>query len=230
MLSAERLGKFTASSAYKLFVGGKGVTRDKYVFEKADEMFRGHPKRTYTTKSQEHGLMNEYEAIQSFNEVTGLTSVYLDQAYFPINENCGSTPDAAVKDFNDVIVASLDAKCPTEKFSEQKYMIIKEAKPEFQNSPKEMFYQAQMQMMSLTAYNLKLGHPPVKEHYLARYLTKMDFDDLGNKYEYDIPLNVRMFYKIIKADEKVQKEIIELVNQASKERDLIVEILRKPIN
>ncbi len=229
MLSKERLGKFTASSAYKLFVGGKGVTRDNYVFEKADEVFRGHPKRTYTNKSQEHGLMNEYESIQAFNEVTGLTAVYLDQEYFPINENCGSTPDAAVKDFNDVIVASLDAKCPTETFSRQKYQVIKEAKPQYQNSPKEMYYQAQMQMMSLSAYNSTKGHPPVTEHYLMRYLTKMDFDDLGNKYEYDIPLNVRMFYKIIKADESVQAEILKLVKQAAAERDVIVNILRTPI-
>lgn len=230
MLSSERLGRFTASGAYRLFVGGKGVTRDKYVFEKADEIFRGHPKRTYTSKSMEHGLMNEYEAIQSFNEVTGLTAVYLDEKYFPINDNCGSTPDACVKDFNDIIVASMDCKCPTEKFSEQKYLIIKEAKPQYQNAPKEMYYQAQMQMMSLTAFNKKLGHPPVTEHYLSRYLTKMDFDDLGTKYEYNIPLNVRLFYQIIKADEKVQNEILELVELASQERDLIVQILNKPIN
>lgn len=229
MLSNERLGKFTASSVYKLFIGGKGVTRDKYVFEKADEIFRGHAKRTYTSKSMEHGLMNEYEAIQSFKEVTGLNAVYLDQQYYAINENLGSTPDAAVVDFNNVIVASMDAKCPTEKFSEQKYMIIKEAKPLYQNSPKEMFYQAQMQMMSLTEHNKNLGHPAVTKHYLARYLTKMDFDDMGNKYEYDIPLNVRMFYKVIEADEKVQKEILESGNQAAKERDVIVEILRNPI-
>lgn len=230
MLSNERLGKFTASSIFKLFVGGGGVTRDKYVFEKADEIFRGHPKRTYTSKSMEHGLMNEYEAIQAFNEVTGLTAIYLDQEYFPINENCGSTPDACVKDFNDVIIASKDVKCPTEKFSEQKFLIVNAKMPKYQNAPKDMYYQAQMQMMSLTAYNKTKGHPPVTEHYLSRYLTKMDFDDLGNKYEYEIPLNVRLFYQIIKADEEVQKEILTLVEKASTERDAIVKILQQPIN
>ena len=52
-----------------------------------------------------------------------------------------------------MITASIDLKCPTEKFFEQKMMMINNAKPEFQNVPKEYFYQAQMQMMSLSKYN-----------------------------------------------------------------------------
>lgn len=229
MLSNKRNGAFTGSTGYNLFIGGKGVTRDNYIFDKADEIFRGHPKRTKTYKAMEHGLMNEYEGIEAFKEVTGFNAVYLDQEYFEINDNCGATPDFKVIDFNDIIIASGDIKCPTETYSKQKYIVVKDSLPKFQNTPKQMYYQAQWQMMALTAHNKKLGHPPVTKHYLARYLTKMDIDDLGNKIEYDLPLNLRLFYKVIEADELVQEEILKLVEQAAAERDVIVNILRTPI-
>lgn len=217
-LSKERLGKFTASSIHKLFVGGKGATRDTYIREKAEEMVLGHAKN-FSNKNTEHGHMNEFEAIETFGKVTGFNVEYLEQEYFPINSNCGSTPDAKVVDFSGKILASCDVKCPTESFFKQKMQMVLESKPEFQNSPKEYFYQAQMQMMSLG----------VDKHYLVRYLTKMDMDYEGNKIEYDLPEDVRLFYKVIEADPKVQQSILDAVEVAAKERDLIVEMLLKPI-
>lgn len=217
-LSNKRLGKFTASSISKLFVGGKGATRDGYIFEKAEEIIRGHAK-IFSNKHTEHGHLNEFEAIEAFGEVSGLIVEYLNQEFFEINENCGSTPDAKVIDFSGNIIASVDVKCPTETFFKQKYLQIKESKPEFQNVPKDYFYQAQMQMMSLK----------VNEHYLVRYLTAMDIDFDGNKIEYNLPLNVRLFYKKIIADEKVQNEILQKVEEAAKERDILVEIFKTPI-
>ncbi len=215
-LSSERLGKFTASCIYKLFVGG--ATRSTYIFEKAEEIVKGHGKQ-FSSKHTEHGHMHEYEAIQSLSEVTGLNVEYLEQQYFPINDDCGSTPDAKIVDFGGKSLASCDVKCPTEKFFEQKMLFIKQSKPEYQNVPKEMFYQGQMQMMSLN----------VGEHYLARYLTKMDIDYDGNKVEYDLPLEVRLFYQKIKADKRVQEQILYLVKEATKERDLLVKIFKTPI-
>lgn len=227
-LSSDRLGKFTASSIFKLFVGGAGKTRDTYIFEKAEEIVRGHAKM-FRNKDTDHGLMNEYEAIQSFKEETGFLVEYLDQAFFKIDENSGATPDAKVVDFSGVTVASLDVKCPTETFFKQKYEQVKESKPEFQNVPKAYFYQAQMQMKALTVENERLGLPPVNEHYLVRYLTKMDIDDDGNKIEYDLPLNIRLFYKKIKADPIIQKDIKRLVDIAAMERDVLVRIFKTPI-
>jgi hypothetical protein len=95
MLSSDRLGKFTASTIHNLFVGGKGATRDSYIMDKAIEAVKGYAK-SFTSKHTEHGNINELEALESFIEVTGLNAVYLDSEYFPINENCGSTPDAAL--------------------------------------------------------------------------------------------------------------------------------------
>jgi hypothetical protein len=228
MLSSERLGKFTASTIHNLFVGGKGATRDSYIMDKAIESVKGYAK-SFTSKHTEHGNINELEALESFNQVTWLDAKYLDSVYFPINENCGSTPDAALYDINDRMISSIDLKCPTEKFFEQKMMMINDSKPEFQNVPKAYFYQAQMQMMSLTKHNESLGHPAVTNHYLVRYLTSTNYDFDGNKIEIDLPLNVRIFYKIVKADLEVQAKILQEVAAASEQRDALINILKQPI-
>lgn len=215
-LSPERLGRFTASSIYKLVVGGK--TRETYIFEKAVESIKGHAKG-FSNKYTEHGHLNEYEAIETFRKLTGKEIVYLEQKYFAINENFGATPDAAEEDFNNKFLASCDVKCPPETFFAQKMALIKESKPEYQNVTKEFFFQAQAQMMALN----------VDRHLLVWYLTSMDTTFEGDKVEYNIPLETRLFYTEIKADPKVQDMLLKEVEQAAKERDLIIEILRKPI-
>jgi len=227
---SNKLGKFTASSFHRLIPGPKGSTtdRDKYIFEKAKESVQGYSK-SFTSNVTDHGILNEFEAIEKFAELLGQTVDPLAQEYFPINENCGATPDAAVKDFDGVIIASMDAKCPTDKFFEQKMEIIKESKPEFQNSPKVYFVQAQLQMMALTEYNKKLGHPPVDHHYLVRYLTNWEMDDDGEKVEIDLPLEVRMFWKLIKKDEAFCKRILVIAEDAALERDALIKIFKTPI-
>lgn len=227
-LSNDSLGLFSASAIFKLFVGGKGATRDTYIFEKAEEIVKGH-RKSFRNKDTDHGHMNEYEGIQNFKEESGLLVEYLDQRFFPINKNAGATPDAKVVDFSGITIASLDIKCPTETFFRQKMMQVKEARAQYQNVPKESYYQGQMQMMALSAENEKLGHPPVTEHYLVRYLTKMEIDDDGNKHEYDLPLNVRLFYKKITSDKFIQDEILKLVDEAAMERDVLVNIFKTPI-
>lgn len=228
-LSKDRLGKFTGSSTGKLFVGGKGATRDKYILEKAEEIVRGHFKRGFRNFHTDHGHLNEYEGIENFRKVSGLIVEYLEQQFFEINANCGATPDAAIVDFAGVYLASVDIKCPTESFYEQKLMFIQESKPEFQNVPKDMYIQGQMQMMALTEANRKKGLPPVTEHYLVRYMTSSEVDEDGVKIEYNIPLEARIFYQRITADSVFQQKILDAVSAAAAERDLLVEILLKPI-
>lgn len=217
-LSKERIGNFTASEIFKLYVGGKGATRDRYIFSKAEEAIKGHSKG-FSSKDTNHGHMNEFEAIESFKHVSGLNVEYLEQEYFKINDNCGATPDAKVVSFSGEITASVDVKCPTETFFKQKMLMIHNFKKEFQNVPKEYYYQAQMQMLALD----------VKEHYLVRYMTSSDIDFDGNKIEYDLPLETRLFYKVIKADHAVQMVMLELVEIAAKERDVLINIFKTPI-
>ena len=51
----------------------------------------------------------------------------------------------------------------------------------------------------------------------------------ANKIEIDLPLNVRIFYKIVHADFEVQAKILEEVEAASKQRDALIQILTQPI-
>ncbi|MES2397918.1 MAG: YqaJ viral recombinase family protein [Bacteroidota bacterium] len=225
-LSKERISMFTASEGHKLFTGG--ATRKTYIFKKAEEAVKGHSKG-FSNKHTDHGHMHEHEAGVNFSEVTGLNVEPCLQKFYRINENSGATPDFTVRNFSDIITASMDCKCPTESFFEQKMIFIEQSKPQFQNVPKEMFYQGQWQMMALSEYNKSIGHPPVTEHYLVRYLASMDIDFDGNQIEYDLPLETRLFYQKIVADERVQKQILYLVEEAAKERDLLVKIFLKPI-
>lgn len=219
MLSKERLGRFTGSEIVKLFTKGDGVTRFKYILEKAEEIVKGHAKDAFISQFTQHGEYNEHEGIEVLRQVTGWNVKYLEQEYFPINDNCGSTPDAQIEDFAGKLIAPVDIKCPFSKFFEQKMMILNDSKPEFQNCPKQMYFQVQMQIMSMKT----------DTGILARYLTSANVDQDGNKYEYDLPLEVRMFYKEVRKDERVQESILIEVEKAAKERDELVEKLKSVI-
>jgi YqaJ-like recombinase protein len=220
MLSKKRIGNFTGSEGHKLVPGIRGgqSQRNTYIFEKAQEKVLGFVKsfRDYNT---DHGHFNEFEGIQEFSKMSGLIVEPLNNEYFEINENCGATPDAKVVDFSGNIIASVDIKCPTSTFFIQKMQMINESETKYQNSPKQYYYQAQMQMMALK----------VDTHYLVRYLTASETDFDGNKIEYNLPIESRIYWKVIKSDKKVQDELLEMIEQAANERDLLVEIFKKPI-
>lgn len=227
MLSNERLGRFTASGIHNLFIGGKGATKDKYIFNKAEESVKGYSK-SFSSRHTDHGIVHEQEALENFVATTGINALYLEETYYPINEDSGATPDFAVMD-GDIIIASGDIKCPTEKFFEQKMMMFDGKNAEYQDVPKEYFYQAQCQMLALSKSNEILGHPPVKEHYLVRYLTSTQYDDDGNKIEINLPIEARIFYKLIKADEAVQNQMLNEIKKAAEQRDLLISIFVRPI-
>lgn len=230
-LSKERLGKFTASIAHELIPGPRGGTgtRDACIMKRAAEIVTGFQPEIFT-KATQHGIINEHEAIQEFQKLTGLIIEATGQEFLPIDSNSGATPDAFEKDFNDVIIATVDTKCPLTKFFEQKMMLINDRKPEYQNSPLSMFVQAQMQMKAATIKNAALGHPPVLKHYLVRYLTSCIVNEDGVKLEIDLPIESRMFWKEITFDQvfydtKIQPNI----DTAAEQRDLYVKIFKQPI-
>lgn len=226
LLNNDSLGCFTASSIHKLFVGGKGSTRAAYILEKAEEIVTGRRQVSFGNKSTEHGEFNEYEGIEEFAKQIGLDVRYLDEKYYPWSKDSGATPDFGVFNLKDKCVAAGDIKCPTSTFFKQKLMILQDSKPEFDNCPKEYYYQGQKQMMSLSKY---YGYP-VKEFFLVRYLTSSEVDYFGNKHEFNLPLNVRLFHKKIMANEAVQTEIDREVKKAVIERDQMVEELKSVLN
>lgn len=218
-LSKDRVGRFTASKTSTLFTGGKGVTRGNYIMEKAEEKITGLQQfKSY--KQTEHGEYNEIEACEAFEKVFGVQLDFLAGEFFPLGENGGATPDAKITDFSGKILAVADAKCPVSTYWKQKLMILQDSKPEFQNVPKDYFYQLQHQMLAAKC-DISI---------LFRYLTSYVEDSMGNKIEIDLPLSKRIFYKEVKADKIVQEQILEQIEAAAKERDVLIEILLTDIN
>lgn len=230
-LSKDRHGKFTASIGYEVIPGARGgmAKRDKCIMDRAEEICTGMQKEIFG-RALTHGTINEFEAGEEFKKLSGLIVESNDQRYMPIDANSGATPDFLVKDFSDIIIATVDTKCPLTKFFEQKMMVINESKPEYQNTPLQMFVQAQMQMKAATVLNATMGHPPVTKHYLVRYLTSCLIDDDGMKIEIDLPIESRMFWKEITFDQLFYDTILQPnIDSAAEERDKYVTIFKQPI-
>jgi hypothetical protein len=224
-----RVGCFTASEIYKLMTeprtkdakekGWLSDTAQSYILEKAVESITGYRKQ-YSSSAMEHGVVNEYEAFETFCEITGLDFTLTSSQFYSINEYAGASPDGVLYADLDII-AVLDVKCPytPASFFEQKKMAVESSSKEFQNVPKNYFYQMQMQMMATGA----------KKGYLARYLTSSYTDDYGNKFEFDIPVDVRMFYSEIKEDLAVQNQIRSKIEMAEKLKQDYIQLLLKKI-
>lgn len=221
MWQNKRKGKFTASEIYKLFVEPKtikdknlGVWSDtamSYIFEKAVEETTGYRKQ-FTSAATEHGMVNEHEAFEAFEQLTNMGFTLTSTTYFPINDIAGASPDGVLYEDLDKIKAVMDVKCPYNpvSFYEQKKLFM-ESK-EYQGVPKPYYYQMQMQML---ATNSRVG-------YLVRYLTSSYTDDYGNKYEFDIPLDGRIFWSEITYDEFVAEQIMERIAKAEQTKQQII--------
>jgi hypothetical protein len=256
LLSKERNGAFTGSEGHRLFVApnitekqlalitvlenkvrtdkqeaelqslyikrdtpAQSKDRDSYIAEKAEELVTGLPANFFENYHTKHGNANEFEAHEAFVKVSGLKVSFGEQRYYAINKDCGTTPDAKVLDFTDEAIATVDYKCPTKTFFQQKMMLINKQYPEYQYTTKDKFYQAQWQMLATNT----------KEHYLVRYLAEYFEDKTGELVKIDLPVESRIFWHVIKRDEEVCKQILINVEQAAKERDILVKIFKQPI-
>lgn len=225
MLSDEikkaRAGKFTASSIHKLFVGGKGVTRDNYILETAILKLTGY-KKDFTSRHTEHGNVYEYEAIDHSKSVLGLNLVWRGDEFTPMGEDAGCTLDCwELELMGDKVIATVDMKCPSAKFFDQKLEFAQAKKPEFQFVPKEYFYQGQMQMLVASRH---LGYE-VNTHRVVRYLPDGYWDELDEYHSFNLTPRQRIFAATITADKAVQEEIDDKIEIAVPERDAMVEIL-----
>lgn len=225
-----RIGKFTASEIYKLFTEPKekwkkdagmlGDTAMSYIFEKAVEEMTGFRKQ-WSSKATDHGLGNEQDAMNAFKELYGIDVTLTSSEFISINENCGASPDGIIYESFDKAIGVVDVKCPYNPLSyfEQKDMILSTKNEEFQCVPKSYFYQLQMQMMATNC----------SKSYLVRYLTNSFTDDYGNKYEYDLPLNARIFCSVVKEDKNAQAAILAKVEMATNEKQTIINELMKQL-
>lgn len=216
-----RTGRFTASSIYKLFTepkskldkeaGRLSETALTYIFELAVEQHTGYRKEI-STKEMTHGIVNEEEGFEAFKLKSGLEFELTSNQFFKYGENAGASPDGILFDGIDV-TAVLDIKCP---FSPLSYY---NQKMELYGTkiPKAYYYQLQMQMLCTGA----------KKGYLARYLTNSIVDEYGNKTEYNIPLDERIFWTELSADEEVHQQIIDKIKTAESIKQGFIQSFKK---
>jgi len=220
-IKTHRAGKFTASQIHKLFVGGSGKTRDTYILETAILRLTGY-KKDFTSRHTEHGNLFENEAIDHSKSVLGLNLVWMGDQFIPMGTDAGCTLDCwELELMGDKVIATVDMKCPSAKFFDQKLEFAQAKKVEFQNVPKEYFYQGQMQMMVASAH---LGYE-VNKHRVVRYLPDGYYDELDEYHSFGLTPRQRIFAATIEADKDVQAAITEAIELAVPERDLMVKIL-----
>jgi hypothetical protein len=220
-----RMGKFTASSSHILFVGGKGATRTNYIIEKAIEKLTGY-RKDFTSRHTDHGNFYEYDGIEATKRILGLLVEWHWDQFIPYGDNGGFTPDCFEYDLDGKVIATVDLKCPSTNFFNQKIMFVEESKPEFQNVPKQYYWQGQYQMLALSNH---LGYD-VTKHRVIRYLPESVTDDEGNElHKFTIPESVRIFSATIERNEDDQQRLIEAIESAVIERDMYVKILETPI-
>jgi len=224
MWANQRKGKFTASEIWKLFVepktkadkeaGNWSDTAMTYIFEKAVEEATGW-KKEFTAKAMEHGLVNEAEGFEAFVKITGLNFTLSSSTFIKYGENSGASPDGVLYYDIDKIMAVMDIKCPYSpiSFFEQKKAHLEGS--EYQGVPKPYFYQLQLQMMAAGC----------KESYLVRYLTSALTDDFGNKFEFDLPLESRIFYTKVLLNDEVKQQIDQKLAKAEETKSLIIKTL-----
>jgi hypothetical protein len=217
----KRKGRFTASEIYKLFVEPRTVkereagqlseTAKGYIFEKAVEYATGFRKQVFA-KQMEHGIVNEAEGFEAFKSAIGMDFELTSNQFFCIGDNAGASPDGVLFDGLD-IVAVVDIKCPYDPVSFfQSKMELTAAE-----IPKTYFYQLQMQMLATGA----------ADAFLARYLTAQSSDQYGNKIEYEIPADKRIFWTHVPADPSVHEQIIDKISLAENLRQEYIKQIMK---
>lgn len=101
-----RCGKITMSNAKALLTGGKGRTRQSYIYDVLSERLSGEPIEGFKSIDMERGNFLEPYALQAFSKMTGL-KVQRVAMVLADDERIACSPDALAG--SDAVV---EVKCP----------------------------------------------------------------------------------------------------------------------
>jgi len=197
------LGVFSGSRISELFVAQQspyvmGKTAQNYILDLASEVVTSE-RRGLSSKEMAHGIINQIEAFELIVKPLYSDAEWSDKAT-PINDNLWVTPDICIGDYR------VDVKCPYYIDTFYEYLI---------NTPKKFIFQMQTQLLESKG----------DEGAILYYLTSPVSDEFGNKLEYPFPITDRYSYYIIKKDEGVQEKILGGVEDATKKRDYLIEMM-----
>ena len=221
---SKRIGRFTASEVWKLMTdarskadkdaGKLSETAMTYVMEKAVEELTGFRKK-FNTPAMDHGVSNEKEAFDSFCELTGLPFTYCSKEFYAISNIAGASPDGILYD-NLEPIAVLDVKCPQPVtfFEELTSYLNSDKDDEFGGISKNYYHQLQFQMLATKT----------PTSFLAYYLAKEFNNSFTGEVEhtFDLPIDRRMFFVEIKANESVQNDIVDRIEKAEKIKQSLI--------
>jgi putative phage-type endonuclease len=106
---AQRAGKVTASSVYKVMAKtktGYGADRDNYKAQLVVERLTGQPAKTYSNAAMEWGVQTEAEARAAYEARLGVLVTEVGFLPHPTIEMCGASPDGVVGE------GLVEIKCP----------------------------------------------------------------------------------------------------------------------
>ena len=196
-------GVFGASTISQLLAGGTGKTRMNCIIDRA--LDRMEMRSNYQSAAMTHGIDTEPTAYDNRVKHIFPDSIYQSNIYIPINENCGASPDVLF-DINNV----LDIKCPElYTFSQQRN--------NQSSMPKSYREQLQMQLLATK------GDTAVLFYYLSRPVTWANGDS-WEQYPFENPDDDH-FYITIQKDEDFHAVILDAVEKAVPERDMIFDKL-----
>jgi hypothetical protein len=145
-----RLGRFTASEGYKLFVGSKkkgelfGVGAQTYIKTKAAELLTMEVKQDMDFKQSEWADSLEAEAVTEFELITKLKGTYYgvgNPTFFRYGDYAGCSPDWEIEGRE-----GADIKCPYNSAEHVRNLLLASAN-DFKKERWEYYCQGQMSML-----------------------------------------------------------------------------------
>lgn len=103
---AQRVGKVTMSHAKELLTGGKGKTRQSYIFDLVAERLSGKPTERYVSMEMRRGIFLEEYAVSAFEAAMPDMQVLKVGLVLHDDERIGCSPDGLIHE------CGIEIKCP----------------------------------------------------------------------------------------------------------------------
>ncbi len=128
-----RCGRITMSKAQEMLTGGKGKTRESYLFNVASEIVSGVPADTYQSWKMERGNLLEPFARRAYEAVTGEAVKTIGLGYLDSTERVSASPDGLIELWG-AIDGGAEIKCrsPKEQLRSITLGVDKKAIPQIQ--------------------------------------------------------------------------------------------------
>ena len=138
-----RLGLFTSSQVYNLFTKGKGgglsKTAQTYITQKAIEKIYPFQPEQFGNKAMQWGNDNEAGARNVYEVVTG--NVVSNGGFYDFDENTGSSPDGLIGTFG-----MIEIKCPYTRINHLNNILNLKDDADLYKQSKMYYYQVHHQM------------------------------------------------------------------------------------